>query len=183
MRIATAFCRVPVRGRSAARAVLPAAARAIRLGAYEAVFSEGHNLAASGKSIIAAGGQALSNRDSSDDWSSYDSSAEGTMLSRIGEIQTPLPASQAMLIGLMAAIVVYARTLWNIVNHAETVVHEGAHALAGIVTGRRVRSVKIDAQDGGRYHNYVAGHRFRVRRCRDPPATSARAPPASLRWD
>jgi hypothetical protein len=71
------------------------------------------------------------------------------MLSRIGEIQTPLPASQAMLIGLMAAILVYARILWSIVNHAETVVHEGAHALAGIVTGRRIRSVKIDTDGGG----------------------------------
>jgi hypothetical protein len=71
------------------------------------------------------------------------------MLSRIGEIQTPLPASQAMLIGLMAAILVYARILWNIVNHAETVVHEGAHALAGIVTGRRIRSVKINTDGGG----------------------------------
>lgn len=71
------------------------------------------------------------------------------MLSRIGEIQTPLPASQAMLIGLMAAIVVYARILWSIANHAETVVHEGAHALAGIVTGRRIRSVKIDTDGGG----------------------------------
>lgn len=71
------------------------------------------------------------------------------MLSRIGEIQTPLPASQAMLIGLMAAILVYARILWSIANHAETVVHEGAHALAGIVTGRRIRSVKIDTDGGG----------------------------------
>jgi len=71
------------------------------------------------------------------------------MLSRIGEIQTPLPASQAILIGLLAAIVVYARTLWSIVNYAETVVHEGAHALAGIVTGRRIRSVKINTNGGG----------------------------------
>lgn len=71
------------------------------------------------------------------------------MLSRIGEIQTPLPASQAMLTGLMVAIVVYARILWNIANHAETVVHEGAHALVGIVTGRRIRSVKITTDGGG----------------------------------
>ena len=70
-------------------------------------------------------------------------------MSRIGEIQTPLPASQAILIGLLAAIVVYARTLWSIVNYAETVVHEGAHALAGIVTGRRIRSVKINTNGGG----------------------------------
>jgi hypothetical protein len=71
------------------------------------------------------------------------------MLSRIGEIQTPLPASQAMLIGLMAAIVVYARIVWSVVSHAETVVHEGAHALAGVVAGRRIRSVKINTDGGG----------------------------------
>ena len=71
------------------------------------------------------------------------------MLSRIGEIQTPLPAPEALLIGLLAAIVVAGPTLWKIVGHAETVVHEGAHVLVGIVAGRRIRSVTINSNGGG----------------------------------
>ena len=70
-------------------------------------------------------------------------------MSRIGEIQTPLPAPQAVLIGLLATMVVAGRTLWDIVNHAETVVHEGAHVLVGMITGRTIRSVKIGKDGGG----------------------------------
>jgi hypothetical protein len=71
------------------------------------------------------------------------------MLSRIGEIQTPLPAPVALLIGILAAIVVHGPTLWKMTIHAETVVHEGAHALVGLVTGRRVRGVRIKTDGGG----------------------------------
>jgi Peptidase M50B-like len=71
------------------------------------------------------------------------------MLSRIGEIQTPLPAPVALLIGMLAAIVVQGPTLFKITIHAETVVHEGAHALVGLVTGRRIRSVKINRDSSG----------------------------------
>lgn len=71
------------------------------------------------------------------------------MLSRIGAIQTPLPAPVALLIGMLAAIVVQGPTLFKITIHAETVVHEGAHALVGLVTGRRIRSVKINRDSSG----------------------------------
>ncbi len=71
------------------------------------------------------------------------------MLSRIGAIQTPLPAPVALLIGILAAIVVHGPTLFKITNHAETVVHEGAHALVGLATGRRIRSVRINSDGGG----------------------------------
>jgi hypothetical protein len=71
------------------------------------------------------------------------------MLSMAGEFQRPLPAPEVVLIGLLAAIVVLVRTLWEITTHAETVVHEGAHVLAGILTGRRVLSVRIEKNGGG----------------------------------
>src|SRR5271165_527187 len=37
----------------------------------------------------------------------------------------------------------------KITTHAETVVHEGAHALVGLVTGRRILSVRINRDGGG----------------------------------
>jgi hypothetical protein len=74
--------------------------------------------------------------------------AENTM-SRIGEIQTPLPAPQAVFIGLLAMIVVTGRALWNIATHAETLVHEGAHVLVGMTAGRTISSVRIERNGGG----------------------------------
>jgi Peptidase M50B-like len=71
------------------------------------------------------------------------------MLSRIGEVQTPLPAPVALFIGILAAIVVQGPTLYKITVHAETVVHEGAHALVGLFTGRRILSVKINKDTSG----------------------------------
>jgi hypothetical protein len=79
----------------------------------------------------------------------HDVSAEDTMLSMAGELQKPLPAPEVVLIGLLATIVVLVRTLWEIANHAETVVHEGAHVVAGILTGRKILGVTIEANGGG----------------------------------
>jgi len=71
------------------------------------------------------------------------------MLSMAGEFQRPLPSAEVILIGLLVAVVVFVRTLWRIVNHAETVVHEGAHVLAGILTGRKILRVTVDTNGGG----------------------------------
>jgi hypothetical protein len=71
------------------------------------------------------------------------------MLSPIGRTDTPLPASEALVIGLLTFIVVNGRTLWRVTTHAETVLHESAHALTGIAAGRRIRSVDINKNGGG----------------------------------
>ena len=71
------------------------------------------------------------------------------MLSMAGGLQRPLPAPEVVLIGLLAATVVLVRAFWEIMNHAETVAHEGAHVLAGILTGRTILSVRIERSGGG----------------------------------
>ena len=71
------------------------------------------------------------------------------MLSTIGKIDTPLPAAEALVIGLLALIVVNGRTLWKVAGHAETVLHESAHVLVGIAAGRRIRGVNINTDGGG----------------------------------
>jgi Peptidase M50B-like len=70
-----------------------------------------------------------------------------TMLKGIGEIQSPLPAPVALLVGIAVFVVMLGPTLYKITMHAETVVHESAHALAGLVTGRRIQGVTI-SRDG-----------------------------------
>jgi hypothetical protein len=70
-------------------------------------------------------------------------------LSRIGEIQIPLPAPVALSIGVLVFIAVLGTTLWRIATHAVTVVHEAAHAMVGFAAGRSIRSVNINPKGGG----------------------------------
>ena len=72
-----------------------------------------------------------------------------TVLSQIRETQTPLPPPVAVFIGMLVFIAVLGPTLWKITIHAETVVHEAAHALVGFGTGHKIRSVKINTNGGG----------------------------------
>jgi Peptidase M50B-like len=71
------------------------------------------------------------------------------MLSMAGEFQKPLPAQEVILIGLLAAFVVLVRALWAIAGPFETLVHESAHVIAGILTGRTIQGVKIAEAGGG----------------------------------
>jgi hypothetical protein len=71
------------------------------------------------------------------------------MLSRIGEVQAPLPAAVALLIGILTTVVVNGPKLWAITTHINTVVHEGAHAVVGLGTGHSVNSVTMDRDGGG----------------------------------
>jgi Peptidase M50B-like len=72
-----------------------------------------------------------------------------TVLSRIGETQTPLPPPVALFIGILVFIAVLGPTLWKAAVHVDTLVHEAAHAIVGLGTGRKVRSVKINPNGGG----------------------------------
>lgn len=71
------------------------------------------------------------------------------MLSMVSEFQKPLATPEVVLTGLVAALVVLIRIVWEIANHAETVVHEGAHVLAGILTGRKILGATIESNGGG----------------------------------
>jgi hypothetical protein len=80
---------------------------------------------------------------------SHDASAEKTMLSITLELQKPLPASEVILIGLLAASLVFVQELWQIVMPFDAVVHEGAHMLAGFLTGRTINSVTLEEDGSG----------------------------------
>jgi Peptidase M50B-like len=73
----------------------------------------------------------------------------GTMMSRIGETQVPLPGPAAVLIGLAALAATGAQETWLLLQHANTIAHEGAHAITGSAVGRKVRSVALSANGDG----------------------------------
>jgi Peptidase M50B-like len=73
----------------------------------------------------------------------------GTMLSRIGETQAPLPGAAALLIGLAALATVGIQGIWLLLQHANTIAHEGAHAIAASAVGRKVRGVTLSKNGDG----------------------------------
>jgi hypothetical protein len=67
----------------------------------------------------------------------------GTVLSRIGETQAPLPAAAAVMVGLFALSAVVVQEFWLLARHVNTIAHEGAHAIAGSAVGQRIRGVTL----------------------------------------
>jgi hypothetical protein len=73
----------------------------------------------------------------------------GTVLSRIGETQAPLPAAAAVMVGLLALAAVVVQEFWLLARHVNTIAHEGAHAIAGSAVGQRVRGVVLRPNANG----------------------------------
>jgi hypothetical protein len=73
----------------------------------------------------------------------------GTVLSRIGQTQAPLPAPAVLVIGLAALAAVGVQEIWLLARHVNTIAHEGAHAIAGSAVGRRIRGVKLQPNATG----------------------------------
>jgi len=71
------------------------------------------------------------------------------MLSRIGEIQIPLPTPVVLSLGILTFIAVLGPMLWKVTVHVNTIAHEAAHAMVGFGAGRSIRSVKINPDGGG----------------------------------
>jgi len=79
-----------------------------------------------------------------------------TMLERIGQIQAPLPAATVVLLGLAVLVVIVLPT-WLVVQHADTIAHEGAHALVGSGLGGTIQSVTIKPNGSGETRSTKGG--------------------------
>ena len=73
----------------------------------------------------------------------------GTVLSRIGEIQAPLPAAGSVLIGLVALAAVSLQEIWLIARYVNTIAHEGGHAITGSAVGRKIQYVTFKTNGDG----------------------------------
>jgi hypothetical protein len=50
---------------------------------------------------------------------------------------------------LVAALLVLLPRVWPVARHAVTIVHEGAHAVAALATGRRLRGIRLHSDTSG----------------------------------
>ena len=73
----------------------------------------------------------------------------------MGITQTPLPGSEAALIGLAAFVVVDGPILWSLAKHFHVMAHEGMHAITGSILGIRVRGVELKRNGDGVTHYRV----------------------------
>ena len=71
---------------------------------------------------------------------------QNTMLDQIGQTQAPLPTAIVVLLGLVVLAVIMLPS-WLVLQHVETIAHEGAHALVSWGMGGKVKSVTM-ARDG-----------------------------------
>lgn len=64
-------------------------------------------------------------------------------------VQRPPAAEWVWLTGLLALAVVVFRPAWRIARHLVTIVHEGGHATAALLTGRRLRGIRLHSDSSG----------------------------------
>lgn len=62
----------------------------------------------------------------------------------------PPPSPTAMLVTALAALaVVVLRPTWRVARHLVTIVHEGGHAVAALLSGRRLRGIRLHSDSSG----------------------------------
>ena len=64
--------------------------------------------------------------------------------------QTPLSGTETVLIGIVVCVVVILSATWELLQHFQTMAHEGMHGIVGSLTGRRVEWIELQGNaDGG----------------------------------
>ena len=68
---------------------------------------------------------------------------------RATSTQPPPSPVVVLLTGLVAALVVVAPAPWRVARHVVTLVHEAGHALAALLTGRRLAGIRLHSDTSG----------------------------------
>ncbi|MHA7135449.1 M50 family metallopeptidase [Oerskovia turbata] len=80
-------------------------------------------------------------------------SSVGDVIGQIWSAATtpvPPPVSAVVLsMSLVALIVVVFSPVWRVARHVVTIAHEGAHALAALLTGRRLSGIRLHSDTSG----------------------------------
>lgn len=70
-------------------------------------------------------------------------------VSAVTAVAAPPPAGVVLATGALAVLAVCSRRSWGVLAHVSTIVHEGAHALAALATGRRLRGIRLHSDASG----------------------------------
>jgi Peptidase M50B-like len=72
-----------------------------------------------------------------------------SILHGMSAVQPQLPAVASAGLGLLALAAVVVPGLWALTQHVDTMAHEGAHAVMGSATGRRIVGVTMSSSGDG----------------------------------
>jgi hypothetical protein len=78
-----------------------------------------------------------------------DLSGLSDMWDRLVGAQPDPPRLLVLVTGAVALLAVAARGPWRIARNAVTIAHEGGHALAAVLTGRRLRGIRLHSDTSG----------------------------------
>ncbi|SCF33214.1 Peptidase M50B-like [Micromonospora matsumotoense] len=73
----------------------------------------------------------------------------GDLWDRLFSAQPDPPPLLVLLTALAALVVVAVRTTWRVARNAVTIAHEGGHALAALLTGRRLHGIRLHSDTSG----------------------------------
>ncbi|MEU7618533.1 M50 family metallopeptidase [Micromonospora rifamycinica] len=73
----------------------------------------------------------------------------GDLWDRLFSAQPDPPPLLVLLTALAALLVVAVRSSWRIARNAVTIAHEGGHALAALLTGRRLHGIRLHSDTSG----------------------------------
>src|SRR3978361_2471208 len=59
------------------------------------------------------------------------------------------PGLLVLITALIALVVVAFRPVWRVARNAVTIAHEGGHALIALLTGRKLRGIKLEFDTSG----------------------------------
>jgi hypothetical protein len=68
---------------------------------------------------------------------------------RLFGAQPDPPPLLVVVTGVIALVVVLTRVTWRIARNAITIAHEGGHALAALLTGRKLRGIRLHSDTSG----------------------------------
>jgi Ca2+/Na+ antiporter len=71
------------------------------------------------------------------------------MWERLVGAQPDPPPLLVLVTGIGALLIVFVRGSWRIARNAVTIAHEGGHALAAVLTGRRLRGIRLHSDTSG----------------------------------
>jgi hypothetical protein len=68
---------------------------------------------------------------------------------RLFDAQPDPPSLLVLITGVVALVVVLTRLPWRVARNAITIAHEGGHALAALLTGRKLHGVRLHSDTSG----------------------------------
>ncbi|MFI9641941.1 M50 family metallopeptidase [Micromonospora sp. NPDC051925] len=73
----------------------------------------------------------------------------GDLWDRLFSAQPDPPPLLVLLTAVAALVVVSVRSSWRVARNAVTIAHEGGHALAALLTGRRLHGIRLHSDTSG----------------------------------